>query len=424
MNKYNKLIFSNIKQHSTNNNYVSTLKNFINKSYFSSKTTIVRIEYSDLEDISKTKNYSSLRKEIETAYGINGVGALIIKNIPNHYENKHRLLSLSQKLVDLPKESLEKLERPDLDYGLGWSHGKEMFDGIPDLKKGSFYAQLHVHNELTGKSNNKTPDNNIWPYEELPELEAAFHHLGNQIRLVSFDLIRCIDDYIKSIYPQYNIDNTQIIKSSDHNTGRLLHYFPKNYDANNKLYIKKMSNIKNNNKTESEEFNTSNNFLNEDNNWCGWHNDHGSFTGLASALYFDRQGNVLNDNLKLKKTGLWAQNRQGEYVKVTYGKNDVAYQIGETYQIQSGGKLLATPHAVVIEDDIPEDVHRSTFALFMEPSLDVKLNIPEGAHIDDIKTSEIYTVPKLQERFIKDGMTFKEFNELTIKSFSQSNVKT
>jgi len=28
-----------------------------------------------------------------------------------------------------------------------------------------------------------------------------------------------------------------------------------------------------------------------ENDWCGWHNDHGTLTGLCSAMYFDKHGN-------------------------------------------------------------------------------------------------------------------------------------
>lgn len=368
------------------------LKSFLKRN-FTSK--VVKIKYTDLEDIAKTKNYSALKKEIYEAYGPEGLGALIIQDVPSHYENKHRLLSLTEKIVELPPDALKDLERPEINYGLGWSHGKEQFMGKPDTKKGSYYGILHVHNELTGKSTKKTPDRNHWPIKTLPELEPAFHHLGNQIREVSFTLFRCIDNYIKSIFPAYDLDYANIIKSSDHNTGRLLHYFPRGNEK-----------------------------IGKDDSWCGWHNDHGSYTGLCSALYFDKKGNVVNDQLKLEKTGLWAQNRQGEYIKVTYGKNDIAYQVGETYQIQSGGKLLATPHAVIIDEDIPPDVHRSTFALFMEPSMDVKLNLPKGSQLSDISTSSLYTVPKLQDRYTRDGMTFKEFNDETMKAFALSGTMT
>jgi hypothetical protein len=35
---------------------------------------------------------------------------------------------------------LEKLEKPEISYGRGWSRGKEKFQGKYDSLKGSFYA--------------------------------------------------------------------------------------------------------------------------------------------------------------------------------------------------------------------------------------------------------------------------------------------
>lgn len=149
-------------------------------------------------------------------------------------------------------------------------------------------------------------------------------------------------------------------------------------------------------------------------NWCEWHNDHGSLTGLASACYVDSQGNEATTNLT--KTGLYIQNRKGEVIKVGYGKNDIAFQVGESLQIHSGGLLQATPHAVKVLDDIPGDIGRVTFALFMEPNKDHHLNIPTTADINNIKTADIYKVPKLQNRF-KEGMTFGDFCDATFSTF-------
>ena len=129
----------------------------------------------------------------------------------------------------------------------------------------------------------------------------------------------------------------------------------------------------------------------------------------------DEKGNFA-ENLKLNKTGLYIQNRRGEVIRCTFGKNDFAYQLGETLQIHSGGILNATPHAVQVHNDIPENIARCTFALFMGPNKDVKLNIPEESKIENIVTSEIYKVPKIQSRF-KKGMTFGEFHEATINTF-------
>jgi len=364
------------------------MKRIFSKAYFS--TNVIRISFSDIENISKTKNFSSIRKEIEQAYGKHGLGAIIIKDVPNHYEIKHTLLSMTHRLVNLPADVLKSIESPSTNYAFGWARGKEKYEGSDiDSRKGSFYANLKVYNELKGITTNKSSDENLWPYKNMPELEPAFHALGNQIRQVSFHLVRCIDDYIKNIFPEYQYKHDNIIKESESNKARLLHYFPRQETPIDK---------------------------NED--WCGWHNDHGSITGLTSAMYFDKNNNIVNDKLKLEKTGLWAQTRTGEKVKVTYGMNDIAYQIGEAYQILSGGKLIATPHAVFVDKDIPEDVHRSTYALFMQPSKKLVMNLPKGASMKDIKTDEIYHVPKLEKRFYKDGMTFEEFNDKTMKAFA------
>jgi hypothetical protein len=62
--------------------------------------------------------------------------------------------------------------KPELSYGRGWSRGKEKFQGKYDTLKGSFYADPleEVGNGRLGI--------NVWPDEELPELERNFKVLG------------------------------------------------------------------------------------------------------------------------------------------------------------------------------------------------------------------------------------------------------
>ncbi len=58
---------------------------------------------------------------------------------------------------------------------------------------------------------------------------------------------------------------------------------------------------------------------------------------------------------------------------------DLAFQIGETAQIMSGGVLRATPHAVqAVRWPESASICRNTFALFMEPNFDVKMDLPPG----------------------------------------------
>lgn len=57
----------------------------------------------------------------------------------------------------------------------------------------------------------------------------------------------------------------------------------------------------------------------------------------------------------------------------------LAFQIGETAQIVSGGIVEATPHAVVRgEEEIREGLNRNTFAVFMGPKFNERLNVPKG----------------------------------------------
>lgn len=362
--------------------------NFSKKSF----TEVVRIKYNDLIHLNKKRDFTPIFKKIEKAYGPDGIGAIVIEQVYHHFETKKICLAQTQKIVNMPKVYLEKYERPDVNYTLGYSHGKEKFLNEPDHKKASYYAVLQ--NYYDNAANKPIELDNKWPREYAPQLPGAFYALGNQIREVGLLLFDAIDAYIKRQNPKYNVNCKELIKQSNFNVGRLLHYFPP-----------------------SEEEVKSGSY---ESNWCGWHNDHGLLTGLTSAMYFHQYGNHLEEPV-FKDTGLYAQSRKGELIKVSYKQDDLAFQIGEVYQILSGNRLLATPHMVKIGNDAPCWANRSTFALFMQPNKDIKLELPEGDSLSDIKTEDIYNVPKLQNRYNKQGMTFEEFDKNTQEAYYKYN---
>jgi isopenicillin N synthase-like dioxygenase len=358
--------------------FLKTSRYFLNRyqlRHFSQK--VVKINYTDLLDTSKSKQ---LYSNIEEAYGKDGLGILIIEKVPEYLEARENLFKLTHQIVNLPESSLRKVETPP-NYEFGWSHGKEYLSDKPDYLKASYYANLRPVTDPNSK------DRNIWP-EEIPEAEKIFHRLGNIIRGVGVNLLDVIDSYIKNTYQLYNLNYRKLVESSKENKGRMLYYYPRKAAKNS-------SNV-------------------DQENWCEWHNDHGSLTGLTSAMYVDENGK--ESTVNLSNTGLYIQNRKGENVRVTFGKQDIAYQLGECLQVHSGGILHATPHAVKVFNDIPENIARITFALFMEPNHEVIMNPPEGSKIENIKTSDIYHVPKIQDRF-KEGMTFGEFNQVTINTY-------
>lgn len=103
---------------------------------FATGTTI--LDYNDL------KKGADLHKEIETAYGHQGLGLLVVKNIPGYVEARANLLPQAYRLATLPATNLKKLMRPEIFHSKGWSCGVEQFHGKFDTSKGSFYSNCVI----------------------------------------------------------------------------------------------------------------------------------------------------------------------------------------------------------------------------------------------------------------------------------------
>jgi isopenicillin N synthase-like dioxygenase len=150
------------------------------------------------------------------------------------------------------------------------------------------------------------------------------------------------------------LSNSRCVKA------RLLHYYPTSQVGSDSPK-----------KTEKEEAVTEASFS----SWCGWHNDHSSLTGLTAALFVDENGDVIPN--ADPTSGLYIRTRKSDLVKVAIPQDHIAFQIGETQQIHSGGILQATPHAVR-GTKIP-GVSRETFAVFLGPEDGEIMNIPPNA---------------------------------------------
>jgi len=292
-------------------------------------------------------------------------------------------------------------------YSFGWSHGKEKLEGKPDYSKGSYYNNpvydVPFEDQETVKKYPAFAHPNIWPREELPELGHAFKDLGTLIVNVGVLLSKHCDAYISKKNPNYTPNRvSKILQESRTAKARLLHYFPLSQEAAAKIENAHIS---------EEEFMSS---------WCGWHNDHGSLTGLTSALYLDAEGNeVPNPD---PKSGLYARSRSGKLTKAVVQSEDLIFQIGETAQIHSGGLLQATPHCVRgATGQKAVGISRETFAVFMEPGWDEKMDPPAMTDDDVITrgTSSQFLpkgVPTLSSRW-ESGITFNEFTSRTLGAY-------
>ena len=220
---------------------------------------------------------------------------------------------------------------------------------MPDKAKGSYYANPQydrpVDDEALIAQHAPFIHPNIWPTEDCPDMEPAFKALGQLIVSVGELVARQCDIYVKKHCPTYNNSLEQTVNTSRCCKARLLHYFPLSEDEARHL----------------QEANQSHDPFSS---WCGWHNDHGSLTGLASAMYLDADRNevknpdpesglvisILAVRADIFLLGLYIRNRRSELVKVTIPQNHIAFQIGETAQIHSGGLLQVqlAVHCVMI----------------------------------------------------------------------------
>eukprot|EP01133_Synstelium_polycarpum_P006576 gene6576-7632_t len=345
------------------------------------KDGVVILNYEDL--VAK----KDMGQSIETAFGYHGIGLLVVKGIPRISELRENLLNLAPRYSSLPEEIKNKTVHKESNYSFGWSHGKEILKpGLFDEYKGSYYNNPQYDRPFEDeKMVEKFPESchpNIWPVEDFKELRPAFMELGQVMVNVGQMVAQQCDAYASQQVDGY-VDGTltKVIGESLTCKARLLYYFPINEDD-----------------TERSR-----------DSWCGWHCDHSSLTGLCPAMYFNMDGdNVANTDIPCpdNAAGLYARSRDGKEVKVIIPRDCIAYQIGECSQVQTGGLLRATPHAVqAIKYPESKNVGRGTFAVFMQPNVDVVLNTPPGKESSSAVGQ------------FKPGMTFAEFHRETIENY-------
>ena len=121
---------------------------------------------------------------IETAFGVNGLGLITIKNVPAYPTLRRALLPLAARLAQLNDDQKAALEDPLSSYNFGWSQGKEKLEnGAPDANKGSFYANPLIdcptEDPTLLEEQPAYCRSNIWPpAEQVPQVEPAFKALG------------------------------------------------------------------------------------------------------------------------------------------------------------------------------------------------------------------------------------------------------
>lgn len=145
--------------------------------------------------------------------------------------------------------------------------------------------------------------------------------------------------------------------------------------------------------------------------WCGWHVDHSLLTVLCPALYLNAETGQ-EVGCPDEAAGLWVRARGGKAdatpTRVTIPPGALAVQFGEAAQVLAGGALEATPHCVrAPAKPTTPPTARASFALFLQPWVDVPLTPPPGR-----ETPETVGVPRWRA-----GDTFGVFSERTVAAY-------
>ncbi|KAF8634434.1 hypothetical protein AX15_000884 [Amanita polypyramis BW_CC] len=299
----------------------------------------------------------SLSNSIEEAFGSHphSLGILIVRDLPPVYSSyRERLLKLAYRFAKLDPDVREKYTDPSSRYSFGWSHGKEIMNGKPDVLKGSYYAnplvdyptvpveEVKLYPEYYGK--------NIWPEPDeggIEGFEEAFKNLGRFVFNVGCQLAAACQPFALPHLSDSAISLPQLIGTSQTTKARLLHYFPPSEGAG----------------TEEDSVD----------NWCGFHLDHSLLTGLCSAMYL-QENNDGEPSIKpppSPSSGLYIRTRGGALTRVLIPYDCLAFQTGEALALATGNRLQATPHCVRAGSSNPKHaISRETFALFMQPNSD------------------------------------------------------
>lgn len=232
-----------------------------------------------------------------------------------------------------------------------------------DVSKGSYYANpLMDEPESSKELQEQFPEYchpNVWPRQDLPELEQAFKELGQFIVGIGKQVAKKCDAFVYSklvaASPSTNFPPTHlqhVIRDSKTTKARMLHYYPQSTSVEGES---------------KDDMDT----------WCGWHLDHGSLTGLTSAMYIDESKQPLEEtSCPDPDAGLYIRNRGHQVVKASIPRDHLAFQTGEALELATRGLLAATPHCVrgaTAPKENPQlysTLARNTFAVFMQPSLE------------------------------------------------------
>lgn len=330
--------------------------------HFSAQGIPIRISYKDLA------SKADLSVPIRQAFGNEGLGLCTISDIPNYLNQFRKVHFYSHKLANLPDSAKIRLESPETKYKIGWSRGKEVYNGLRNFNKGVFFARPFALKNSLFDSQNR------WPDKELPEFKQTVTDLSNTINNTTLLFSKHLDSYVKANSNAVTQEISSIIQMKMH-VAEINHYFP----------------------------------VDKPTDWSDLHIDNMGLVSLTCPTFLNEATGEEAENLDLSGTGLYVMDRNGDLIKIIAKPDELIVQIGEVTQLISGGLLQATPH-VVKTDGTLKGVSRVTFVLFYCPDPDYVISCPDPKKA----IIENSAVASLTSKWVP-GITFKEFDAFSLE---------
>ena len=254
--------------------------------------------------------------------------------------------------------------------------GKEtLASGRFDTLKGSYYANCSFYHPSSPEDVQATLNQfpnfpeytapNLWPSPGLlPGFREVFELLCTIIIDTAILVAAACDRYAETRIDGYEKGYlTRVVKTSSTTKARLLHYFPP---------PDKPSPMSKDN-------------MQDEDDWCATHVDHGCLTGLTSAMFVDESANPPQKTFSSMSSasplpellsspdpnaGLYIRSRAGEKSKIAIPRDCLAFQTGETLELVTRGRFKAVPHFVRGAKRVPTagKVARNTIAVFTRKS--------------------------------------------------------
>ncbi|RMZ33237.1 hypothetical protein D0859_02634 [Hortaea werneckii] len=354
--------------------------------------------------LSELQNSSVSLETLEEAFGPASLGIIIVRDLPEKFlDLRKRLLSYSSYLANLPADELDRVEKAEAKYNVGWSCGKEtLADGRYDTLKGSYYAQPIHNSELEEKARKLYPNvpemtsKNVWPREEvLPGFETLFEELCHLIVDTAALVAKNCDRYGMAKLDGYK-DGTleNIVRTSVSTKARLLHYFPP--------------------PPTTEETTRPDSAMALDDDWCATHLDLGALTGLTSQMFVEEdvhpphakpdESGLLPalpemDSHPDPTAGLWIKDRSGRKTLVDIPRDCLAFQTGQALQSITRGKFKAVPHYQRHKElTLSPQYDNATYASSYGGQVKIQVKVPTRSKLDAI--SKTFNTVELLESII------------------------